>query len=327
MPDQSYIPVLSHRVANLTQDSDQAPKEIRRSLELVQRCDRDLQRLVTARYKNFALLQHQAVELERLDGIIEATKKELGEACDIIETCRPGVHHGRLQVPLQRRMKWALYDAREFRSLEPLLNCQHASVLSELNHIRDLVLWSSSQSKTKSETTFDNVALLADLMGGRSVSSYKSTPAPPYTPIDPHPTFNAAIESPEGSTSAYSYPPSSLSSSLHNHKSSVVLGSEPHTADMLSKSISHPWLGGEGQRVVAGEFARQNIPSPISSRANTSSTDMDGLSLLFENYSTTHLSLPTPEIYNCHSQTSRFTEAPKRTSSIAPAQRLYELPG
>ena len=168
MSGQCHTPVSSQRVANLTKNSDQAPNEIRRSLELVQRCDRDLQRLITVRDKNFALLQRKPVELESLDSIIEATKKGLAEACEIIERCRPEAIRGRIQVPLQSRMMWALHDAREFRSLEPLLNCQHASVLSELNYIRDLVLWTSSEQKKKMEPMFDNIALLADLMGGTS---------------------------------------------------------------------------------------------------------------------------------------------------------------
>ncbi|KAF9880282.1 hypothetical protein CkaCkLH20_02236 [Colletotrichum karsti] len=155
-------------------DVDQVPSQVRRSLELVQTCHRDLQHLIEIRNECLPLLDKTPIVLNRVNEIIAAANQGLLEVCQIVEKCRPDANNGR--VPFKNRVAWVMFDSREFRAQEPVISRHHAAVLSELNFLRQTALLAphllqfqqpqvvvTSQIKKQTEI-FDNVALLGGLM-------------------------------------------------------------------------------------------------------------------------------------------------------------------
>ncbi|EQB54271.1 hypothetical protein CGLO_05909 [Colletotrichum gloeosporioides Cg-14] len=162
-------------------DVDQVPSQVRRSLELVQTCHRDLQHLIEIRNECLHLLERTPIVLNRVNEIIAAADKGLIEVCQIVEKCRPDANNGK--VPFKNRVGWVLFDSREFRAQEPVISRHHAAVLSELNFLRQTALLAPQLQQQKPAITteikketeiFDNVALLGGLMGEMAFSGMAS---------------------------------------------------------------------------------------------------------------------------------------------------------
>ncbi|KAI8162950.1 hypothetical protein K4K49_000443 [Colletotrichum sp. SAR 10_70] len=162
-------------------DVDQVPSQVRRSLELVQTCHRDLQHLIEIRNECLHLLEKTPIVLNRVNEIIAAADKGLIEVCQIVEKCRPDANNGK--VPFKNRVGWVLFDSREFRAQEPVISRHHAAVLSELNFLRQTALLAPQLQQQKPAITteikkgteiFDNVALLGGLMGEMAFSGMAS---------------------------------------------------------------------------------------------------------------------------------------------------------
>ncbi|KAK2767107.1 hypothetical protein CKAH01_15382 [Colletotrichum kahawae] len=162
-------------------DVDQVPSQVRRSLELVQTCHRDLQHLIEIRNECLHLLEKTPIVLNRVNEIIAAADKGLIEVCQIVEKCRPGANNGK--VPFKNRVGWVLFDSREFRAQEPVISRHHAAVLSELNFLRQTALLAPQLQQQKpvinteikkGTEIFDNVALLGGLMGEMAFSGTNS---------------------------------------------------------------------------------------------------------------------------------------------------------
>ncbi|KAF3807094.1 hypothetical protein GCG54_00007350 [Colletotrichum gloeosporioides] len=162
-------------------DVDQVPSQVRRSLELVQTCHRDLQHLIEIRNECLHLLEKTPIVLNRVNEIIAAADKGLIEVCQIVEKCRPDANNGK--VPFKNRVGWVLFDSREFRAQEPVISRHHAAVLSELNFLRQTALLAPQLQQQKPAITteikketeiFDNVTLLGGLMGEMAFSGMAS---------------------------------------------------------------------------------------------------------------------------------------------------------
>ncbi|KAF4998036.1 hypothetical protein FDECE_11913 [Fusarium decemcellulare] len=248
----------------------QVPNEIRRSLELVRTCDKDLQHLIELRNECLPLLQRRPRILERVHSIIEAAQAGLEEVCEIVEKCRPEAHNGK--TPLSSRMAWLLVNASEFRSQEPVISRHHAAVLAELNFLRQVALFSSTSDSHKVEESgnaqkdvamFDHIGLLGDILGDISVSKsvpQSVTPAPP--PIIGSAENRGAMSTPSTFSSPFPHP-SSSQITLATQSDHVPLSPDSSLPEVLPINMSNPAL----------------------SRTNTSSTtlgseDMAGLALL-----------------------------------------------
>ncbi|KAJ3529124.1 hypothetical protein NM208_g9898 [Fusarium decemcellulare] len=248
----------------------QVPNEIRRSLELVRTCDKDLQHLIELRNECLPLLQRRPRILERVHSIIEAAQAGLEEVCEIVEKCRPEAHNGK--TPLSSRMAWLLVNASEFRSQEPVISRHHAAVLAELNFLRQVALFSSASDSHKVEESgdaqkdvamFDHIGLLGDILSDISVSKsvpQSVTPAPP--PIIVSAENRGAMSTPSTFSSPFPHP-SSSQVTLATQSDHVPLSPDSSLPEVLPINMSNPAL----------------------SRTNTSSTtlgseDIAGLALL-----------------------------------------------
>nr|XP_036581366.1 uncharacterized protein CTRU02_08881 [Colletotrichum truncatum]KAF6789634.1 hypothetical protein CTRU02_08881 [Colletotrichum truncatum] len=158
-------------------DVDQVPSRVRRNLELVQRCHRDLQHLIEIRNECLPILEKTTIVLNRVNEIIEAANQGLVEVCELVEKCRPDAYNGK--IPLRNRLEWVLFDSKEFTAQEPVISRHHASVLSEMNFLRQMALLAPQMQQQKTVPTseirektkiFDNVALLGSLMGQMALS-------------------------------------------------------------------------------------------------------------------------------------------------------------
>jgi hypothetical protein len=172
------------QIVNWGIELDQCPSHVRRCLELVHTCHADLQALIEFRSEYLSLLKNRHLILERVNTVIVNAYNGLKEVCAIIEKCRPDAEGGR--TGLRNRVGWVMMDSSEFKSLEPLISRQHASVLSELNFLRSIALIaplredmdarmpSRAMAGTTERSRFENKDLLTQLFGAKT--SALSTP-------------------------------------------------------------------------------------------------------------------------------------------------------
>ncbi|KAH7123081.1 hypothetical protein EDB81DRAFT_766031 [Dactylonectria macrodidyma] len=154
-------------------DVAQVPSTVRHSLELVRTCYQDAQHLIELRTTYLSLLEKRPIVLERVNSIIAAATAGLAEVCAIVEKCRPEAHNGK--TGFRNRLEWIFVDEKEFRAQETMISRHHASVLAEMNFLRQIALLapvvdekSDGGEKKKETRLFDNVALFGDLLGGTS---------------------------------------------------------------------------------------------------------------------------------------------------------------
>ncbi|KAF4589833.1 hypothetical protein GQ602_003722 [Ophiocordyceps camponoti-floridani] len=141
-------------------------------LQLVQSCTQDLQHLIQLRNDNISVLQAKPLDLNRVDSVIGQANSGLAEARRIVEKFRPEAHPG-CKTPLRKRLAWVLGDSLEFQSQLPVISRHHATVLAEINHVRQLALWAApsrgkgigSGAGAETADQFDNLLLLGDLIG------------------------------------------------------------------------------------------------------------------------------------------------------------------
>lgn len=157
-------------------DVAQVPSTVRHSLELVRTCYHDLQHLIELRETYLFLLETRPIVLERVNSIITAATNGLAEVCAIVEKCRPEANEGKTRF--RSRVEWIFVDEKDFKAQESVISRHHASVLAELNFLRQIALMApvptvadekgAAGDKRKGNKVFDNLALFGDLMGGQS---------------------------------------------------------------------------------------------------------------------------------------------------------------
>ncbi|PHH92324.1 hypothetical protein CDD83_7913 [Cordyceps sp. RAO-2017] len=164
------------QLMNAAVDSGQVPNEIRRSLELVRTCHQDLKHLITLRNENLTILETKPRDLERLNRVISEATDGLAEASRIVEKCRPEAHAGS-KTPLRKRLAWVLGDSLHFQSQQPVVSRHHATVLAELNFLRQLALWAApAQGRENDYRSLLGESLLGERVGNDfSISSKAST--------------------------------------------------------------------------------------------------------------------------------------------------------
>ena len=159
-------------------DGNVVAPDAKRSLELVRTCHQDLQYLISLRNDKLDILNRKPGILERVNSVIEVATQGLATACSLVEKCRPEAHCGKL--PIHSRVAWRLRDAASFREQEPIICRNHASVLSEIGFIRQVMLAAAMGGQSKraerrpplKNAEFDNIALLDGIMGNFSGNEF-----------------------------------------------------------------------------------------------------------------------------------------------------------
>ena len=169
---------------------EQVPNAVRRCIELVRTCHRDLDDLIKLRNESLPMLSSKPAILERINVIIQNAHNGLLEVARLVEKLRPEAHDG--SSPLMGRLEWLFVDSREFASQEPLISRQHSSVIAELTFLRQLILLaplidravsgsekdvSTQKTEKKSMVAWDNVGLLDEMLGGNKRVSGQHNPS------------------------------------------------------------------------------------------------------------------------------------------------------
>ncbi|KAK5651470.1 hypothetical protein OQA88_12477 [Cercophora sp. LCS_1] len=157
---------------------DQVPDDVRRCIELVRTCHHDLEDPIKVRNESLPIIEFKPTILERVNTITDNTHRDLLEVARLVEKPRPEARDG--SSPLGRP-EWLFIGQYGFTNHEPLVARQHASVITELNFLRQLVLLAPSirpgpactadggegnEGGKKSIVAWDNVALLDEMLGG-----------------------------------------------------------------------------------------------------------------------------------------------------------------
>ncbi|KAG6003044.1 hypothetical protein E4U21_002433 [Claviceps maximensis] len=113
--------------------------DIRRCLDLVLTCHRDLQLLIHLRNQHLRFLQHVVPShvLEHINHVIDTANQGLAEARRIMEKCRPKAHRD-MKTSRYSHFEWMVFSAADFRAQEPEINRQNAAVLAELSYLRQI---------------------------------------------------------------------------------------------------------------------------------------------------------------------------------------------
>ncbi|KAF4446804.1 hypothetical protein F53441_9585 [Fusarium austroafricanum] len=181
---------ITYHIITLAIEAGQTNDQVRRSLELVRTCDRDLQHLIGLREEHLDILERKPIELDRINLIIEDAHMGLLEVGRIVEKCRPEANKGK--IPFTRRGRWVLFDSKEFNSQVPVINGHHQAVLAEITFLRQIALHIPAPIQNqavcmntklieKRRVGIDNVGLLSSLMGSKSATrlSVSELPASP----------------------------------------------------------------------------------------------------------------------------------------------------
>ncbi|EMT69677.1 hypothetical protein FOC4_g10000266 [Fusarium odoratissimum] len=157
---------VTYQLITLAIESGQVSDEVRRSLELVRTCERDLQHLVGLREEYLDILERKPIELDRVNTIIRAAHQGLAEVCKIVEKCRPEANQGR--IPFKRRSRWIFLDSTDFYTQIPVIALQ-APV-----PVPDQVQGEKVGLSRKKSVGIDNIALLGNIMGGKAARRYSA---------------------------------------------------------------------------------------------------------------------------------------------------------
>ncbi|KAM7200752.1 hypothetical protein V8F33_003683 [Rhypophila sp. PSN 637] len=276
---------------------DQVPNAVRRCIELVRTCHRDLEDLIKLRNESLPMLESKPAILQRINSIIENAHNGLLEVARLVEKLRPEAHDG--SSPLMGRLEWIFIDSREFSSQEPLISRQHSSVIAELNFLRQLILLTpliegsgSAKDKGGTETAqtkrpaiaWDNVGLLDEMLGGRKQNLPHAIPTPVPAPMSPPSTTTTPQIAPVGRvaspTPTLSDPPPPYSSPKPTFGFPVPVSVAP------ASNTNHPLVynavvpaqghafGGAGGNLYTGH-------AKASTDVKRTTFDADGISFLF----------------------------------------------
>ncbi|KAK7221628.1 hypothetical protein V2G26_009631 [Clonostachys chloroleuca] len=208
--DDSPLPAPGQLTAPSQEDLANVPSEVVRLLDFLQTGEQDLQFLTDLRDEHIADLERQPIVLRRVDSVKEGAAKALGQVRQVVDGGLDKVRKSRSAFRKRSARKFA--ESAEFRSQEAVVTRHHAAILRELVHLRQLALRSPTSgqrdqqssrdsvvsaesdgprsvrsfSTTSSKTDrpkFDNIGLLADLMGDSGLTDSKPNLPPRYSAI------------------------------------------------------------------------------------------------------------------------------------------------
>ncbi|KAG7039778.1 hypothetical protein JMJ77_0012462 [Colletotrichum scovillei] len=313
---------------------DQVPQEVRNSLELVRTCHTDLQYLIEIRNELLPLLQRRSKVLERVNSIVETTHKGLVEVCELVEKSRPRLNNGR--TPFRSRLSWILLDSAQFKAQRPVISRHHASVLAELNFLRQIALLAPTPDRgdgdddasKKPTMLFDNVALLEDLIGKANTSgSVTSLPA-----------YSSDINPPEQCQPADSIISQALFA-LSSGPCNVYPALSPPSISTDCPKLPSDFLFSSLSKIDIPEHLldqNQDAPSILEYEETgdevLDSSDGDGISLLFGDYANmTPLLTSTPSVSSASTSMSPWSTGAQHlhrpASVVSSLSSLRETPG
>ncbi|KAH6965053.1 hypothetical protein EDB82DRAFT_467042 [Fusarium venenatum] len=239
---------ITYQLITLAIESGQVKDEVRRSLELVRTCDRDLQHLVSLRDEYLDILERKPIELDRVNTIITAAYQGLAEVCKIVEKCRPEANQGR--ISFNRRSRWIFLDSTDFSTQIPVVSSHHRVVLNEISFLRQIALQAPDPmqvpvpdpaeyekvklSRKKSIAT-DNIAILGNIMG-RKTARTQSTPG--ERDLGPDSTFEDINTSPNPASYSQAPPPYKASNTAEN---STPQSSGTSTSETSNSQLARGW--------------------------------------------------------------------------------------
>ncbi|RGP76301.1 hypothetical protein FLONG3_5347 [Fusarium longipes] len=216
---------IAYQLITLAIESGQVKDEVRRSLELVRTCDRDLQHLVSLRDEYLDILERKPIELDRVNTIIRAAYQGLAEVCKIVEKCRPEANQGK--IPFSRRSRWIFLDSSDFSTQIPVVSSHHRAVLNEISFLRQIALqapdpvqvpgpgsaeYEKVKLSRKKSVAIDNIGVLGNLMGQNTV---RTQPTRGYQDSEPAYTFGST-NTPDISCFSSPAPPPYRASNVQN---------------------------------------------------------------------------------------------------------------
>ncbi|KZL81016.1 hypothetical protein CI238_03358 [Colletotrichum incanum] len=307
----------------------QAPPEVRSSLELVRTCYSDLQYLVELRNELLSLLQRNHRIIQRVDNIIEAAQTGLVEVCGIVEKCRPQITKGK--ITLKSRVSWILRDCAEIEGQSPVVGRLHASVLAELNFLRQIALFAPATPTIHEENLARESTQVSDMfamLGDLTSEKNKSGPKPLVT------------KSQRNSSSLDT-------GAIHNLTANMGQVPPMQSLAITSSSRPPPYLSCPSSSVSGVHIEVELAPNPLLSSASTftvppdqpqiqpgemfssaksicdrgvviDSSDADGLSLLLMDYPKAPLSPPLKSLAsNAPMYSAESTSLHQANSSVS----------
>ena len=139
------------------------PAEIGHCLQLVQVVHQDAQYLAELRDENSERLESSPRELARIDRIIETLSLSLSDIDGLMDKYKYSD-----DVKANASILWVNSDAESFKIRLANLQTQHATLLSEISHLKMMSL--VNLSINGADRHFENVHLLNSLVGGGKAS-------------------------------------------------------------------------------------------------------------------------------------------------------------
>lgn len=121
-----------YEITVLSRSLDSVPSSLRRSLQLVQTCYKDLEDLIELRNLSIRILRTDSAWLRRVDSVIEDAQHGLVDVCKLVERVGPTAGKGGLRT----RLEWMMKEATEFQACEGVIAALHRRVLSEMGSLR-----------------------------------------------------------------------------------------------------------------------------------------------------------------------------------------------
>lgn len=170
--DDSPLPAPGQLTAPSQEDLANVPSEVVRLLDFLQTGEQDLQFLTDLRDEHIADLERQPIVLRRVDSVKEGAAKALGQVRQVVDGGLDKVRKSRSAFRKRSARKFA--ESAEFRSQEAVVTRHHAAILRELVHLRQLALRSPTSGQRDQQSSRDSV-VSAESDGPRSVRSFSTT--------------------------------------------------------------------------------------------------------------------------------------------------------
>lgn len=247
----------SLKVTDPITDNGRVPNEIRRCLELVQTCHRDVQHLIDLRNEHLEFLEAAPSRiLERVNNVIDAANQGLVEARRIVEKSRPKAHQG-MKTSLQSHIGWVFSSSSHFRRQEPVIIRHNAAVLAELSYLRQITIW----------TLLDNGAVREDpgAISSGGQGAIKTSPSQVFRVLEGH-TNNGSVSAIVSVIPNASSPESRFSTPTNTVQYSDLPEAVPSTNLFEYSDLPEPIFPNAPAKMVS---STHTLPSPSQLSSST----------------------------------------------------------
>jgi hypothetical protein len=144
-------------LASFFKDIKNTPTDVKTCFDLTHRVRQDLDHLISLRRRHVKYLNTIPDIAIRVDDVIHAASQSIEDACKLLEGCRKEAYEGHT-IPFNRKVQWVLGDSAAFARRTSNLQQQHAAVILEVTHLRQVDMLKPLE--TMATTTFENLELL-----------------------------------------------------------------------------------------------------------------------------------------------------------------------